>query len=125
DTVQWQRTIALTPRRVQRTWLYAAIPVNITSNEIWRIDVVDDKSGQLLATQNVAINELIPAHEGMLGVTSAAGLGLAPYSQSVTQHERVRFLRGLNPSELPDRWHGFSPLSALIWTPDAIDPSSP
>jgi len=41
-------------------------------------------------------------------------LDLRRYTESFTQHEDIRFLRGLDPGMLPDRWHGFGALQAFM-----------
>jgi hypothetical protein len=125
DQVRWSRNITLTPQRKQRAWLYAAVPVDVTSKTQWRVEVVDAQSNQLLASQALSLTQPASRVESFIGVTSTLGLGLDPYTQEVTQHEAVRVIRGLDPASLPDRWQGFHSLAALVWTPDAADPASP
>lgn len=125
DQVVAQRRLPLTPRRSHATWLYAVPTMSTVETDRWRVQVIDDRSGRLLAQQSVSIPMWIDARDGMLGVTGAGALGLTYFEEAYTQHEVVHNLRGLDPSRMPDRWYGFSGLEALVWTPDAFDPTSP
>ena len=124
DRVDSQRLVVLNPDRVNRVWLYAKLPAATDLKASWRINVIDGNSGATLATQEVRAAEIIPAHTRVIGVTSSQSLGLDRYAHPVTQHEECRVIRGVNPMDLPDRWHGLSLMQALIWTADGGDPGS-
>ena len=62
DRVQAWRSMALTPGRDEETaWLYAVPPYNLPATVDWRIHVHDEKSGKLLASQQVAVAQRIEA----------------------------------------------------------------
>ncbi|MEE9212690.1 MAG: hypothetical protein V3U29_08560 [Phycisphaeraceae bacterium] len=125
DLVVAERVVPLTPQTTQAVWLYAVPDVNVSDRAVWHVQVIDEETGNAVAAQRVAVANLLQQRVGVIGVTSAAGLGLDAFSEQWTQHERYRFLRGLDPQQLPDRWHGLSMLDALIWTPDAPSGADP
>ena len=125
DRVQVWRGMALTPQRVGKAWLYAVPPYNMPTSAEWRVQVIDEESGKLLASQKTAAVASLPPDENMIGVTSSKSLDLLRFADNLTQHEKIRFIRGLDPAMLPDRWYGLSGLQALVWTADSTDPDDP
>ena len=136
DRAQLEREVTLSPDRVQTVWLYAPITYATTPSTTWRVQVVDDATDQALAFETFRPPALLDSDIAMIASTSASHLGLAPYIRDTfagqrgfrdtnwTQHEEVELVRGVLPDQLPDRWHGYAALQALIWTPDAILPDS-
>ena len=125
DRIQVHRSLALTPQRTQQLWLYAVPAYNMDNRPDWRVQVIDEDSGELLATQRLTLGTRLEPRVNMIGVTSPLALDLRRFADDLTQHEEIRFIRGLNPAALPDRWYGLSGLQALIWTPDTADPGDP
>lgn len=134
DQVQAQRVVTLTPQRTQRVWLYGVPAFNTSlaaSNIDWRLLVHDEQTGQLLANQSLFVSTVVDPRDNLIGITSQLPLGLqrwsdaGPERDNFTQYERLRLLRGLDPTLFPDRWYGYSALEALIWTPDSADPGTP
>ncbi|MCE9592545.1 MAG: hypothetical protein K8S99_18715 [Planctomycetes bacterium] len=121
DVVLDQRVVTLSAQRTQSVWLYAAVPMaEVRQAHDWVIHVVDTHSGRLIASQVIAPTRTVPTTTKVVGVTSSLTLGLQGFGdEPYTHHERIEFLRGLAPAEMPDRWFGLSLLDELIWTPDA------
>lgn len=124
DRVYAQRLVTLSPRRVGRVWLYAMLPASTPSKATWRVNVVDEQRGDTLATQNVWPAKVLSGYERVIGVVGSRLLGLDRYESRVTRYEGCHFVRGIDPTRLPDRWHGLSGMQALIWTADGGDPGS-
>ena len=125
DQVRFSRTVTLTPQRTQQAWLYASIPLSSRGQPEWRVRVVDPIDESLVASAIVRPpSDLIPADTNLIGITASSLMGLEPYIDDTVQNEKIRFLTGLKPAELPDRWPGFNSLSALIWTPQGGDPGA-
>jgi len=126
DEVVYQRAITLTPKRTQRAWLYGKVPLSTTSTTIWQFQLIDDATGRFIDKQEIVIPELVEPATAMIGVLNKGRpIGLAPYTENLTQHEEIKFSQDLLPGELPDRWYGYGALEAVIWTPAGGDPQSP
>lgn len=127
DSVHARRTVPLNPQRTEQVWLYAIPPFNLAfwSKVDWKIQVIDSKTGKLLANQSVFPNEKLSPEDRVIAIVGGGlGVGLRPFGPDFTQHERCRFITGLTPSTLPDRWLGYSVLQALIWTPLGASPDA-
>ena len=119
DRVQAHRSLVLTPQHQSKAWLYAVPPYNTGATPDWRVQVIDEESGKLLASQRLVIGTKLAPEVNMIGVTSSMSLDLRRFADNLTQHEKILFIRSLDPGLLPDRWYGFDGLQALIWTPDS------
>jgi hypothetical protein len=124
DSVWFTRHFILGPNSKRQGWLYAALPMNTRGDVVWKLRLVDDEVDQLIDTKFVQPREVVDALDRMVATTGAGRLGLQPYQETWTQHERCRVLRGLDPGLLPDRWYGLSMLEAIIWTPNSIQPGA-
>ncbi len=128
DTVQAERRVTLAGSASggvtggQYVWLYGVPPLGRSLEEPWRVQVVDGGTGEELATVRVAPLEWVRPEESVVGVLSAAPVGLTPYASRATSHEARRMLEGLTLAELPDRWMGLDTLGVLVWASDGGDP---
>ncbi|HVU63005.1 MAG TPA: hypothetical protein VHC70_03445 [Phycisphaerales bacterium] len=143
DTALMQRVIVTNPGAVQTLWLYLRLPfgasqgfdTDITASEAIESgtgtgDAQQYVSGRLLGRQpfTVSPTSLIPAWVGMLPVVGY-GAGLEQYKWeadsrldfAVTGHELTFVMPQLPMSGLPDRWQGYSGITALAWTSAASD----
>ena len=125
DPVLFERTIrALNPNRTEQYWLYAALPATAKKGDTFFIRLLDDESESLLATESIVLEDLGSSRDRTVGIVGSHQLGLEPYADNHTRHEQTRFLRGLTPHLIPDRWYGLSSLEVLVWTPPGGDPGS-
>ena len=129
DRVLAQRRATLTRQRDnQPVWLYAPVPRNTRDTTRWSLQALSASTGQQLASLTFQPQESLLLRQGqtLIGVTSAADLGLADAGQHVTSHAPIRLVRGLTLGRLPDRWQGLEALHALVWTGDqGEDPADP
>jgi hypothetical protein len=131
DTVLAETAATLSPQRRQSVWLYACPPLTTRASTTWRVlvmDFADGKVGSVQDSRAIAVRNpdaLVSPGRRCIGVTGVQSLGLEPYEQDVTQHEPASIIRGLDPANLPDRWHGLAMLETLIWTADGGDPAAP
>lgn len=130
DQVLCDRLVTLTPARRQTVWLYAPAPITTDDRTIWQLEVFDatatGEAGRRLAgPMAVKPARITSINRRAVGLTSTGFLGLDPFETDLTQHEGTEFLRGLDPVNLPDHWHGLSLLEALIWTGDGGSPGEP
>ena len=116
DMVVAQRWITLSPQRTTNLWLYAMIPWGTRAEDRWQVRAIDDQKDRILATHTVQPSHLLDSHERIVGLIGPGVLGLQPYFSPITQQEPCRLLRQIEPSQLPDRWYGFSIFESLIWT---------
>ena len=129
DAPHMVRRVTLTPGIEQTLWLYAPLPVDTSPRSEWQFQVADyenDRRGKVIATQAHLINaaKLVSRSERAVGLISSARMGLEAYEEIDLQHEATRFIAGLGPWQLPDRWYGLSMLDALIWARDGDGPDS-
>ncbi len=130
DTVLAQRVVTLTPQRDnQWVWLYACPPLGpVDPPPLWQVSVFDWADGRLgrrLADPvQVRPAHVIATSTRAIGLATSQYMGLDPFEDDITQHERCYYLRGLEPSNrmMPDRWHGLSMLESYIWTSEGGDP---
>lgn len=128
DEVLAERAATLNPQRTQYVWLYAVPPVNAQGNATWTFQVVDQQTGEALATQQHAPPELASMRAGIIGVFSTADLGLdaytpkSPYTRPFAAHEPLGLVRGLSLTTLPDRWYGLQSMQSLVWTSEGGSP---
>jgi len=126
DMARYQRIVTLTPQRSgQRVWIYAMAPVSTDHRSQWRLQALDDETGRLLDYKDIVVGErFLSLTDTTVGIVGGAMMGLDPYTSNATQHEAIHFVRGLQPEHLPDRWHGLSMFSSLIWT-SQVNPAGP
>ncbi len=136
-----RENVVLNPNGTMPVRMYAMPASNWKPEDPWVVRVFDAESGELLDSKRVTPPRLLtdhrsPARErvenwrlGAIGVTGGGLLGLDRFREIWTQHEPVELITGIDPSLLPDRWHGMMLLDALVWTPQAgrppTDPSVP
>lgn len=121
DEVIAQRSnITLQPSRTKGVWLYATPPMSTGSADTWVFQAIDTQSGELLAQETVQLdaNRLAESSVNLVGICGDIGAGLVAWQPWRTQHEKVRFVSGLDIETLPDRWYGLDSLNALVWMPD-------
>jgi len=125
DRVLAEREVTLSPGRAQRAWLYAPVPRAYDPQETaWRVSAVDLASGAQVAMTRVFPGDVIAPGHGAVGIVGHRMMGLDRYAPALTQQEPIRFLTGLEPGRLPDRWYGLSMCGALIWTPGGGSPDT-
>ena len=119
------RRVTLTSRAKQSVWLYAPLPVGTNRRAKWDLRVLDapskGKTGAVLASLTIQPTQAVPAIVRVIGVVGRAWMG---YESDDPIHESTLMLRGIQPSDLADRWHGLSMLDGLIWTPEGERPDS-
>lgn len=125
DTVANRRTLTLNPERSQRLWLYG-VP-GLRRARGWRVQVMDAKTGQLLAQRQVGVGrqDVLGATTAVIGVCADSDLGLGGYQSRATRQGKMRLLDGLSLANLPDRWYGLAALQALVWTGQSVSPNAP
>jgi hypothetical protein len=134
-----QRVVTTNPGVKQPVWIYFRLPFRFQQSDVLTFNVfaaVESSSpgagapdgagfvpGRLLGSARVrAPRQPLSAGEGMFGVFGGGGLGLLKYSVTLTDatflasgHERTEIVRGLDPSNLPDRWFGLAQFDVLVW----------
>ncbi|MCX5658145.1 MAG: hypothetical protein NTW19_00285 [Planctomycetota bacterium] len=133
ESAAWERVVTLTPSRKQQVWLYA-VPriVKKESHEIWRFQVIDAATDRLLASQSIepfagaaTSDRLVQSDERVVAIVGTVLRGLDIYTLAPTQHEKARFISGLELKSIPDRWQGLALVQTIIWSPNGGDPGSP
>ncbi len=120
DQVLSERVIrAVNAQSSERFWIYACPPMNTRPGSVLTLRLLDEPSGELLATQKLDLRpaQVLPQDVRVVGVVGSAPLGLEPYLTEHTHQEATALLRSLSPRSLPDRWYGLSVLESLIWLP--------
>jgi hypothetical protein len=147
DDALMQRTIVTNPGATQRVWLYMRLPfgdASSTDYDLTASDAVASGSGEgdaqqyspgrLLGTlrYTVPTSAAVPMGIGTLPVVGPHGSGLEQYmwvpdttggfpKYALTGHEFTKVSTGLNLASLPDRWQGYSGITALAWTSAASE----
>lgn len=122
DTVIAQRRVTLNAQRKEPVWLYGNPPMTTTPNATWTVQVVDADSGRLLASQQVGAQTTINPRVSVIGLLGTADMGLSPYTEELTHHEKIALVRS-NLTDLPDRWFGLSLFNSIVWTGEGGDPN--
>ena len=125
DQVIAERRSTLNANRTQHVWLYAAVPFTTTAQTQWRVEVMDDKTGQSLAAMHIKPPQVMSPVDRAVAVVGDMTFFLEAYDQLLTQHERCRVLAGIGPGHLPDRWYGLQMCEALVWSDLGGAPDAP
>jgi hypothetical protein len=80
--------------------------------------------GRVLGRAWVNASALVEPEFGLLGVVGSRDLGLRQYGVLIESgwaslplgHEATVVASGMTVDDIPDRWHGLSPYSTLVWT---------
>ena len=138
DVVEYQTVVVPTARTDQSYWLYARLPFaadagGVTLN-ITAYAIEDDTGGRAprlgrrLGATAINTQTVASPAAGLMGIVgrSAATLELysvnrPPFNQAPQGHEATELIIGLTAANLPDRWMGYSGLTALIWTGSTVD----
>ncbi len=108
----------------QILWLYA-LPQGLPAGQGWTVQVLDGASGDVLAVAQAVPQNVIDRGVNLIGVCGGTPVGLDAHANWLTQHEQIALVMDLSLSDLPDRWHGLSMLSALVWTSQDVLPDDP
>jgi hypothetical protein len=133
DVTELGRTVTLSPGVPVPVWLYAPVPPHATRSSMWTIRVFEERDGKRRGELGGA--RISPAdvnafrhdlERGMIAVVGRAKMGLEEYGNPWNRrpnppgaHEESRIVSGILPQELPDRWEGFLPFEAVVWS-DAL-----
>ncbi len=144
DIALMQRVIVTNPGTPQRVWVYLRLPFSrlddatfeITAHEAEEAggsgDTVQYTPGRLLGTTRYRVPTGVPVDTaiGLIGIVGTRAAGLEQYANlrdsgtgnyAITGHELTEIVGGLTPALLPDRWFGYAPLQALVWTSDRAE----
>lgn len=144
DTTAYVVRLSTNPGVRQPVWVYVRLPHSFGQDTPVLLSVfeADDSAvggaqteqlgaglGRLIFHQRtdarLAGRSLVSQGESLLAVVGAADLGLGAYSWRAAGapglwlpfgHEPSRVASGITIDALPDRWHGYSSASALIWS---------
>lgn len=85
--------------------------------------------GRLLGELSFRPSALVNPFHSLIAVVGQVRAGLEQYTveaqvaftrssapDSISAHELTHLISGLAPADLPDRWHGFMALDALVWS---------
>ncbi len=122
DMVISERHVVLNPNRVQHVWLYGSIHAGFLKGDGWKIQIVDQETGQHLQAGECKPFDVIHGNSTLIGLLGYQEIGLSPYSYPETRHEVVKVSTGLTLSNLPDRWYGLAGYRSLIWTREGGEP---
>jgi hypothetical protein len=142
DTALMQRVIVTNPGTVQQVWLYLRLPFNNDfAPDITASEAIESGTpaagesqqyvpGRLLGRQPFQVSgaNMLPAYVGLLPVVGYAA-GLEQYSwqedsnksYAITGNELTVVRPQLEMSGLPDRWQGYSGITALAFTSAATE----
>jgi hypothetical protein len=136
DIPLYQRVVASTPGTRQSVWVYCWLPFDTVDNDTLtiRVNAADSAAatgdgaaagiGDLLGETKVQVRNLLPAIKGSMAVVGQVPVGFSLYGEFDPSlglalpvgHEVQQIIGQLAPAQLPDRWMGYSGLSALVWT---------
>ena len=131
DINRYGRMITLSPGQRRSVWLYAPLPQSLqldTSMQVRMSRVDDGEEGDLLGTwsfkpRTTSSLQLLPT-TALIGVVGTQRAGLDQLSNPTGDHN-MRPLTGneataittmSNVDMLPDRWEGWLPYEAVVWT---------
>jgi hypothetical protein len=149
DTALNQRVIVTNPGVSKLVWLYMRLPFagnadtfDINAFEATAVGGVAEGEPQryvperMLGSYKYQINprQIVPTGVGLVGVVGTRVAGLEQYrwvvdptkgdpDHAITGHELTEIIQGVPLVGLPDRWHGYSELQALVWTSAAAEDS--
>ncbi len=145
DTPLFERQVVLNPGVVQGVWLYPLLPRNFDTTDKMVVSVYEvaqagaaggggagegstpgdeGKLGALLGRSEISMRRRSPPFDGAIGVigSTSQSYGLGDYSVTDAQgsspasgHELIHIIEGLRGDALPDRWMGYSGVSAMVW----------
>jgi hypothetical protein len=143
DAALMQRVIVTNPGSTQLVWLYLHIPfASQDTIEIGAFEGLESGGtgggdqqqyvpGRMLGSYRYQINQrqTEPIGIGLIGVIGGKTAGLEQYrwvadphnDHAITGHELTELIQGLSISNLPDRWYGFAPMQAIVWTSAATE----
>lgn len=138
DRPLMQRVQTMNPGVRQPIWLYARLPatvgsgvLDVTAHAAIEVknglgEVIGYEPGELQAALpfQPTTNQLLPTANGLIGIVGRRPAGLDQYQNTrvsgsgyaPTGHEITELLTGIEPSGMPDRWMGYAPFEALVWT---------
>ncbi len=135
DIAEHGRSLALTPGKETKVWLYAMLPPDAQGTSVWSVRVFNFEDGQRraelggirISPRNANATQ-VAIRAGMIGVIGQASMRLntltAGYANTTARppgsHEDVAVVLGLQPSEFPDRWEGLKGFETIAWG-DAIN----
>jgi hypothetical protein len=140
DVPAYELERTLNPGVEQGEWVYPRLSFRFRPGDAITVSVHEAiESGEqgFQAGRVLGRKALVPpggavrdATEGLIGVLGQRALGLLRYQHATEEggggdgnsapwhpyaHERTQILVGITPSDLPDRWMGLAPMSALVW----------
>ncbi len=132
DIVIASRHVTVPARRKQIVWVYGCVPVNVTSDAGWKVQIIEAETKQILAERQIGKLHFSATDQRFLAVSGSSRLGLGDFTIDATgsndsnlqvhHHELTQMARGLETANLPDRWYGYDTLDSLVLTPE-IDPA--
>jgi hypothetical protein len=129
DVIIASRHVTVPARRKQTVWVYGCVPVTLSNQPDWKIDVIESETRQVLATKPIVNCKLTPPSRRLIALSGNSRLGLNEFtadiadSRLIVHHQELTTLaRGLESGNLPDRWYGYDTLDTLILTPE-IEPT--
>ncbi len=136
DRPAYQLSLTSNPGLTQSVWLYGRIPFSAAGSMRISVYAAEQSNpgevgapgyaaGALLGSVAVTprAGALVDATSGMIGVVGNRALGLQQYAQRAgandpfhaINNELQEIVTGITPEDLPDRWMGLAPLSAIVW----------
>ncbi len=129
DIIIANRRVTVPARRKQTVWVYGCVPVTVSDQPEWKIDIVEADTKQVLAKKIINTYKTAAPNRKITAVSGGSRLGLGEFSVDIAdsrllvhQHELMHLVRGLESANLPDRWYGYDGLDTVILTPE-IDPA--
>ena len=136
DIAEHERRIVVDPGSATRAWMYAQLPptsqARTLDDAVMVVRVYEERDGERvreLAAARISPRSAeqpsfgVEVEHDLVGVLGQARMGLdalatpyggSPYIPSMNSITAIG--RGLRPADMPDRWEGLAPFSALIWT---------
>ncbi len=134
DVIANTRPITLTPQQTMERWVYARLPpspfAESLADTVYTLRLFESRGStrvREIAKLNFRPNELsqpsmpVALREGLIAVIGESRMGLETLEAThggnavPSMQEVTRISRGIRPSELPDRWEGFSSASVILW----------
>ena len=128
DIAEYGRSVSLTPNGRKTVWLYAPLPPKTDGGSVWTVRVFEMRDGR--RRQELGGTRISPSNSQFVdsGTAMIAVVGnqrmlldnLAVVGQQsqrpIAAHEPTRIVSGLRANALPDRWEGFLPFEAVVWS---------